>query len=333
MRSFGPQIVTLAAFVAALLLVPFLGDEGTMALLFEVFLMLAMATLWNLMAGYVGLVSMGLQAYIGLGAYTVFFLSNTLGISPYWVLPAAPIVAGAVAAVTALFLLRLRDAYFSISTWVLAEVVAMLVFIAPGLGNITGMTLVASRDIDFDGALRVNFWLSGLLAAGAVAGIFVLMNSRFGLGMTSVRDNELAATSIGVDVWWNRFVAVVLAAGICGLAGAISFTGAMFVTVSSAFDMNWVVAMIFIVIVGGIGTIEGPIVGTVIYYGLRQLFTVAIGLAGSWYLVAMGVVAVATILLAPKGLWPTARDRFGLRWLSVRRHLPTERMISAKDLI
>ena len=102
----------------------------------------------------------------------------------------------------------------------------------------------------------------------------------------------------------------------------MSFGAAMFVTVTTAFDMNWAVAMIFIVIVGGIGTLEGPVLGAAIYIGLREFFTTALGLSGSWYLIAMGTVAVLTILFAPKGLWPALSQRFGLNWLSVKRTAP-----------
>ena len=193
---------------------------------------------------------MGLQCFVGIGGYTVIFLSNALEAPAYWVLPAAPVVCGCVAAITAVFLLRLRDAYFSISTWVLAEIVAMLVFVAPGLGHVTGMTLVTARLLDFDTFERINFWLAGLIAAGSFVGCYLVLKSPLGLGMTSARDNELAASSIGVNVWHNRFIAYVASAALCGLAGGLSFTAAMFVTVTTAFDMNWVVAMIFIVIVG-----------------------------------------------------------------------------------
>ena len=140
MKGLAPTL-TIVVFVALAAAAPWLFGDGGVALLFEVLLMLAMAQLWNLLAGYTGLVSMGMQCFVGLGGYTTIFAANSFGLSPYWVLPLAPIVCGLVAAFSAVFLFRLRDAYFSISTWVFAEVVAMLVFISPGLGHVTGMTL------------------------------------------------------------------------------------------------------------------------------------------------------------------------------------------------
>jgi branched-chain amino acid transport system permease protein len=316
-------VLTLGVFVALALAAPWLVGDGGVGLLFEVLLMLAMAQLWNLLAGYTGLVSMGLQCFVGLGGYTTIFAANSFSVSPYWVLPIAPLVCGLIGGISAIFLFRLRDAYFSISTWVFAEVVAMLVFIAPGLGHVTGMTLQTARGIDYETFLLVNFWIAATLAAGIVIGVYLLMHSPLGLGMLSVRDDEIAAASIGVNVWRNRFIAYVAATAGCGLAGGISFMAALFVTVTTGFDLNWVVAMIFIVIIGGIGTLEGPIVGTAIYYGIRELLTNILALSGSWYLIALGSVAVLTMLFAPRGIWPLIRDHFGVEWLSVSRKLPS----------
>lgn len=322
MKRLSSPIVTLVAFAAGSAIAPWFVGDGGVSLLSEGLLMLAMAQLWNLLAGYTGLVSMGLQCFVGLGGYTTIFASNYFSISPYWALSLAPIVCGLIGGVSAVFLFRLRDAYFSISTWVFSEVIAVVVLMTPGLGYVTGMTLETARGIDFETFLLVNFWITAAIAGASVLGIYLLMHSRLGLSMTSVRDDEIAATSIGVNVWCNRFIAYVAAAAGCGLAGGVSFMGALFITVTTAFDLNWVVAMIFIVIIGGIGTLEGPIIGTVIYYGIRELFTGVFALSGTWYLIALGTVAVITMLIAPAGIWPLIRDRFAIEWLSVKRKVP-----------
>ena len=178
-------ISTLIVFVVFAAAAPWLFGDGGVGLLLEILLMLAMAQLWNLLARYTGLVSMGLQRFVGLGGYATIFAANNLEVSPYWVLPVAPIVCGLVAAASAPLLFRLRDAYFSISTWVFSEVVAMLVFIAPGFGHYR-MTLMTARDIDYETFLLVNFWIASALAAGVVIGIYLLLHSRLGLGMLSV---------------------------------------------------------------------------------------------------------------------------------------------------
>jgi branched-chain amino acid transport system permease protein len=315
-------VISFGVFIILAAVTPWIVGDGGVAFLFEALIMLSMAQLWNLVGGYVGLVSMGLQCFVGLGGYTTIFVANSLGVSPYWALPVATLFCGVIGAGSALLLFRLRDAYFSISTWVFAEVVAMLVFIAPGLGHVTGMTLETAHGIEYETFLLINFWIAAALATAVVAGIYILLWSRIGLGMLSVRDDEIAAASIGVNVWRNRFIAYVAAAAGCGLAGGISFTAALFITVTTGFDLNWVVAMIFIVIIGGIGTLEGPIIGTALYYGIRELFTNTLGLTGSWYLIALGTAAAATMLFAPKGLWPFISNRLGVAWLPVSRVAP-----------
>src|SRR5262249_2299027 len=118
----GPRAV-IGALVAAALVGPWLLGEGAQRFVSELLLMLAMAQMWNLLAGYGGLVSMGQQVFVGLGAYCLFFTSVSLNVAPYWVLALSPLVSALVAAVIALFLFRLREAYFAIGTWVFAEIV------------------------------------------------------------------------------------------------------------------------------------------------------------------------------------------------------------------
>lgn len=301
---------------------PWLIGEGALRFVSEVLLLLAMAQMWNLLAGYAGLVSMGQQAFVGLGAYCLFFVSMSVDVAPYWVIPLTPIFCGGVAAVIALFLFRLREVYFAIGMWVFAEIVALLVSKTEWLGGERGMGLHTARLVGVRWLEPMTFWMAAAIACGALVGTYVLMKSRLGLALMAVRDNDLAATSIGVDVWWNRFIAFVLSAAGCGLAGAVHFNATLYVAPSTAFDPNWVVAMMFIVLIGGIGTLEGPIIGGVIYFALREVFTDVLTLSGTWYLVALGAVAVATMLFAPAGLWPIARDRFGIEWRSVRRRPP-----------
>ena len=301
---------------------PFVLNEGFLRLATECLLLLTMAQMWNLLAGYAGLVSLGHQVFVAFGAYALFLTSGWLEVTPIWVLPVAPLIAAAVAAVIAFPLFRLRDAYFSIAIWVFAEIIGALVMKSPLVGGTSGLPLATSRLIDFDWFEPIMFWLAGGLTLGAIAALYRMMTSSFGLGLMSVRDNDLAAMSVGVDVRRNRFVAFVLSAAGCGLAGALSFMGNLYIAPLAAFDPNWSVYMMFIVIIGGIGTLEGPILGVVIFFGLRELMTGPLGLSGSWYLVGLGVIAVLVMMVAPRGLWPVLRDRIGVRLLDVHRASP-----------
>lgn len=319
MKTIAISYAVAAALLAAS---PLLLGEGALRFATECLLILAMAQMWNLLAGYAGLVSFGHQVFVGIGAYGLFLLSDTYDLSPYWVLPVAPLACAVVAAIIALPLFRLREAYFSIAMWVFSEIIAALVMKATWLGGTGGLPLKASRLIDLDWFEPVMFWIAGTLALGSLVGLFILMRSGFGLGLMSVRDNDLAAMSVGVDVQRNRFIVFVLSAAGCGLAGAVSFLGNLYVSPAAAFDVNWVVYMMFIVMIGGIGTLEGPIIGTVIFFGLRELITDQLGISAGWYLVALGTVAVVVMLWSPRGLWPPLRDRFGLKLLSIGRTAP-----------
>jgi branched-chain amino acid transport system permease protein len=310
--------------VVALLLAaaPLLLGEGGLRFATECLLILSMAQMWNLLAGYAGLVSFGHQVFVGIGAYGLFLISGSFDLPPYWVLPVAPLASAVVASVIALPLFRLREAYFSIAMWVFSEIIAALVMKASWLGGTSGLPLKSSRLLDFDWFEPVMFWIAGALALGTIGGLFLLMRSSFGLGLMSVRDNDLAAMSVGVDVQRNRFIVFVLSAAGCGLAGAVTFLGNLYISPAAAFDVNWVVYMMFIVMIGGIGTLEGPVIGTVIFFGLREVITDQLGFSAGWYLVALGTVAVAVMLLSPRGLWPPLRDRFGFQLLAVGRKAP-----------
>jgi branched-chain amino acid transport system permease protein len=216
----------------------------------------------------------------------------------------------------------LREAYFAIAMWVFSEIVEALIAKTPWLGGTNGTPLTGSKLINFDRFETIIFWIAAGACCATIGGTYLIMSSRFGLGLMSVRDNDVAAASIGVDVQRNRFIAFVLSATGCGSAGAVTLLGSLFVSPAPAFDVNWVVEMMFIVIIGGIGTLEGPILGTVIYFGLREVVTDTFGLSAGWFLVCLGGVAVLTMLFAPRGLWPPIRDRLGFDFLSVRRRPP-----------
>jgi branched-chain amino acid transport system permease protein len=323
MKAALALIVYAAAAAAAGLLAPVYDWAGGLRFASEIFLYLAMAEMWNLLAGYAGLLCMGQQMFIGLGTYFLFYTSLKLHVSPYWMMPLSFVFTGAMAALAAVFMFRLRVIYFAIGTWILSDMIASFISRTPQLGGATGYQLSDVLPlINFDWFDEVIFWIAAGLAFAAVWGCYALMRSSIGLGLMSIRDNDLAAASLGVDVWVNRFIVFIIAGAGCGLAGAVYFTAQLAMGPGQAFDAFWVVAMLFITIVGGIGTLEGPIIGTAIYFALREVFTNVLALSGAWYLIALGAVAMAIMLYAPSGLWPVIRDRLGIAGLSVRRHPP-----------
>src|SRR4029077_3684436 len=180
-RAYRWSVVAVFAF--AVVVAPWVIGEGAQRFLSEAMLMLAMAQMWNLLAGYAGLVSMGQQVFVGLGAYGLFFASISLEVAPFWVLPLAPLLCAAVAAVVALFLFRLREAYFAIGTWVFSEVVSLLISKTERLGGERGIGLPTARLIGALWLEPLTFWISAAIAVGAVAGTYALLRSRVGLGL------------------------------------------------------------------------------------------------------------------------------------------------------
>jgi branched-chain amino acid transport system permease protein len=325
-----PWLVVLALLLAAVL-APRFADGGTLRIVAEVLLAICMAQMWNLMAGYTGLLSLGHQIFVGIGSYTLFEATQRFGLPPYWLLPLSGLAGAAAAALLAPALFRLRDAYFSIGLWVFAEIAYLVVSKTSALGSTAGRPLDISNVGEVESFQAVSFWIACAIGSGALIGVYALMRSRLGLAMMTVRDNELAASSVGVDIWWVRFPALVASGFGCGIAGAAYFMGSMFVSPDSAFDVNWVVMMMFATLIGGIGTLEGPVIGVLVWFALRETLTTWLGLSGGWYLIAMGAVAVAISVYAPRGLWGVAQRRFGWTGWSVRREPPAGAALSALE--
>lgn len=321
-RSSRIGVVLSAIALVVLALAPYWGDRQTLRLLAEIFTFIALASLWNLLAGYAGLVSVGQQAFVGLGGYVLFALAMLLDVNPILAIFVAGPVGALVAVPVALLIFRLRGAYFAIGTWVVAEVFRLLASQVSVLGGGSGISLPASVVLAMAPSRQMRefemYWLALLLTVATLAAIFVLLRSRHGLALTAIRDNELAAQSTGIGVWNIKFAVYVLTAFGTAMVGAFIFLQKLRISPDTAFSVNdWTAFVIFITVIGGIGRIEGPIIGTIIFFALRQTFA---GL-GSFYLLMMGAVAIVVMLWAPKGLWGMIVERLGWQVLPLQRHL------------
>jgi branched-chain amino acid transport system permease protein len=326
----GVALVVIAAVVLAL--APYWGDRQTLRLLAEMFTFIALASLWNLLAGYAGLVSVGQQAFVGLGGYVLFALAILLDVNPILAIFVAGPIGALIAVPVALLIFRLRGAYFAIGTWVVAEVFRLLASQISVLGGGSGISLSASVVLAMAPSRQMRefemYWLALLLTIAILAAIFVLLRSRHGLALTAIRDNELAAQSNGIGVWGIKFTVYVLTAFGTSMIGAFIFLQKLRISPDTAFSVNdWTAFVIFITVIGGIGRIEGPIVGTIVFFALRQSFA---GL-GSLYLLMMGAVAIVVMLWAPKGLWGLIVERLGWQVLPLQRHLVLEKDTRGKS--
>ena len=321
-RSSRIGVVLIAIALVVLVLAPYWGDRQTLRLLAEMFTFIALASLWNLLAGYAGLVSVGQQAFVGLGGYVLFALAMLLDVNPILAIFVAGPIGALVAVPVALLIFRLRGAYFAIGTWVVAEVFRLLASQVSALGGGSGVSLPASVVLAMAPSRQMRefemYWLALFLTVATLAAIFLLLRSRHGLALTAIRDNELAAQSTGIGVWGIKFAVYVLTGFGTAMVGAFIFLQKLRISPDTAFSVNdWTAFVIFITVIGGIGRIEGPIIGTIIFFALRQTFA---GL-GSLYLLMMGAVAIVVMLWAPKGLWGMAVERLGWQILPLQRHL------------
>lgn len=316
--------VGLGFLIAAALLAsaPLWAGRADLRLIGEIMSYLALAVLWNLLAGYAGLMSVGQQAFVGLGGYMLVIGTVWLGLSPLAVLPLAFILAGLVAAAFAILLFRLEGAYFAIGTWVAAESVALVFASIPALGGGAGMSLpvAAVRGIAESRELReiIVYWLLSGLGLGILAGAYALIRSKPGLALMALRDNPVAAVSVGVNIRRVRFWTYVAIAAVTGVVGAIIFLQKLRVSPPAAFSLqDWTVAVIFIVVIGGIGRLEGAILGTAVYFLLRE----SLAAHGVIHLIVLGLVAIAVMTFSRGGLWGLVERHLGWSLLPTTRSL------------
>ena len=292
--------------------------------------LLALAQIWNLLAGFAGLVSIGQQAWIGLGAYTLVVVVGDLQQPVVVAMLVAGIVPAVIAIPTAALLFRLRGGYFSVGTWVIAEVFRLLITNnTDWLRGGNGRTLdVSSMDRDFRSVL--TYLLAVVIGLGATGLVYGLMRTRLGLALTAIRDSETAAASLGINLKPIKYAVFILGAFATGVTGALIYLNLLRVTPDGSFSPQWTAYMIFIVVIGGIGTIEGPIIGAFLFYIIRQYLSDF----GEWSIILLGAIAIFMMLFAPEGLWGIVQRRFRLEIFPVRRLLvngPTPRPVSPSE--
>src|SRR5499427_2336132 len=297
--------------LAALALAPYWAGRQDLRLLAEIYAYVALASAWNLLAGYAGL-----------GGYLLFSLTMFAGISPLWAVPLVGIIAAPISVPVAALVFRLRGHYFAIGTWVVAEVFRLVASQVSVLGGGSGTSLPAGIVIAIAATRETRefliYWTALALAVLVLGLIVMLLRSRYGLALTAIRDNEIAARSNGVGVHWVKLVVYVTTAFCTAMVGAVIFLQKLRISPDAAFSVNeWTAFVIFITVIGGIGRVEGPIIGTLVFFLLRQ----TLADLGTIYLMMLGAVAIAVMLFAPKGIWGLLVERFGWEILPLERRL------------
>jgi branched-chain amino acid transport system permease protein len=302
----GLAVVVLLAFM------PSLVSAADTTLLVNFFILLTMAVMWNLLAGYAGMVSIGQQAYVGLGAYGVLVLALH-GFSPVAAIPVSALVCAAIAVPVSVLVFRLSGGYFAIATWVVADTAELVISSVTSLGGGTGHPVPGLSSMSPHTFAETIYWASLIVVLCAMGAAYGLLRSRVGLLMAAVRDDEVSARSAGARVMTTRRVVYLVAALGCGAAGALLAVSQLQVQPSSVFSVQWAAEMIFVSMVGGMGTLEGPILGTILFFVLQQ----NLAQQGAWYLIIFGAVAVVVAIWTPRGLWGAFRQRTGVELFPV----------------
>ncbi len=301
-----------AAGVIVLVAVPYFAGGPAEQPLITLLTLVAMASLWNLLAGFSGLTSFGQHAYLGLGAYALYLVAAH-GVNPFAGILLAAIAAAAISLPVSVLVLRLSGGYFAVATLVVAAVFQIVASLSETIGGTTGVSVPGLAG--YGDVLReaLIYWATLAVAVASVVGVYLLVRRTFGLDARAVSSDPVAAASAGVRVGRSRRLAYLVAAGGAGAVGALIALQTLYVEPTSVFNIQYSVYMLFMVLIGGMGTIEGPVIGALVLFGLQE----ALSSYGAWYLVIVGGLAVAATLAASRGLWGLVSDRFGWSLLPV----------------
>ena len=321
-RASRTAAVCAVPFLGLLASLPWWGDSGEMRLVAEMAYYLALAQLWNLLAGYAGLVSVGQQAYVGLGGYALFYMTGVLNMNVYPAFVLAGVFAGLISIPVTFAVFRLRGAYFAVGTWVISEIFSLSASLITAMGGGAGTSLTPAilREIAAARSMRETIIYFAALTSSVLvcAVVYLLLRSRHGLALTAIRDSEPASASLGVNTFRTKFLIYVATAACTGLIGGLIFLQKLRISPEAGFSINdWTVVVIFMVVIGGIGTIEGPFVGLIVYFVLREFLADY----GTIYLILMGAIAIGVMLLAPSGIWGFVVQRLGVQLFPIQRRL------------
>ena len=303
--------IVLAALATALGTVPVWGSEYALLFFMLFCIYLAMAQMWNLLAGYSGLISLGQQSFVGMGGYTVAVLSSYYGFNIWLAVVLGGLTSVLLALFMSLFIFRMKGVYFSIGTWIFSE--ALLVWFSNWAYVKYGSGLFIKGPSGI--TMAHIYYAAFILGAGSVVLVYSLLRSPLGLGLMAMRDDDQVSETLGVEVFRSKLFCFLIAAFVTGMTAGVFYVFQIFIQPYKAFAIDWTVKLVFMVIIGGIGTIEGPLVGALIYVLLSQFLAEYFSVS----MLILGAVAIGVILVAPKGIMGTLQAKLGFEVLSPRR--------------
>jgi branched-chain amino acid transport system permease protein len=262
-----------------------------------------MANMWNLLAGYSGLISLCPAAFCGLAGYTLAIIT-WLGWPVYVGIILGTIVAALFAIIISFPVFRLKGIYFAIGTLVVPEILRFVFLMWRPVGTVAygrgaGYTIKGIADI----TQSQLYWMAFAIGVVSILLMWYILRSKLGTGLAAIRDNDNTAASSGINVFNLKLYSFVIAAFITGLAGTIFYIYQGYIEPISAFSVRWLIVIMLATVIGGEGIEEGPIAGTIVvvilYFVLARYADIS--------LLIQGVILVAIMLLAPQGIMGTLR--------------------------
>ncbi len=313
-RSNGRFWLFFGAAVIVTGLFPFMtSSEHLVRVAALVLLWAGMAGCWNLMSGYTGDIDFGPVVYYGIGSYATAILMTKYGVSFFPALACSALLAALIALPIGVPTLRLKGAYFAIATFAFAETMKQVSLEFDRTFHVTlfegsyGITLPISSHTNF-----FFFYCIFAVTLGVMLLHYWIENSKFGYGLKAICEAEGAAEIAGVNTTGVKLQAYVTSALFLGIFGGIEAYWITYITPADVFNVQKTVDMVIMTLLGGMGTFGGPIVGATF---LRVLYEILGDAFVEYYLIMVGAIIIATILLMPRGIIGTIKERKGLKFI------------------
>jgi branched-chain amino acid transport system permease protein len=290
---------------------PLWASRYIVSVLLLIYLHMTLASMWNLLAGYSGLISLGQQMFIGMGGYSVAVLSMYHGLPIFLSVFLGGVISILLALVISLPVFRMKGVYFAIGTWIIAEALGICFsnwgYVRYGMGLFIQPAYKLSMSSIYYAAM--------ILGVGSFALVYLLLRSNLGLALMAIRDDDIASETVGVNIFRCKLTCFLISAFVSGIAAGVMYLNTIFIQPFEAFGIGWTVKLLFIVIIGGMGTVEGPILGAAIFVLLQQFLSEYVG----FNLIILGAIAILLILFMPKGIMGTFQNKFGIELFPIRR--------------
>jgi len=272
---------------------------------------MTLASMWNLLAGYSGIVSLGQQMFVGVGGYTLAVLSMYYGLSIFLSILIGGFISVFLAILISFPIFRMKGVYFAIGTWVIAEALGICFsnwgYVKYGMG----IFIQPSQKM----SMSTIYYAAAIICVGSISVVYLLLRSNLGLALMAIRDDDVASEMMGVNIFRCKLTCFLISAFITGIAAGVLYLNTVFIQPFEAFGIGWTVNLLFIVIIGGIGTLEGPVIGALIFVILQQFLSEYVG----YNLIILGAITILVIFFAPKGIIGTFQHKYGFELFPVRR--------------